>query len=256
MGKLKGALARAINNKNLIIQNQAADKRKQEIETAKKAKKSKQNLKKPNGPTPPPFDKLDRLLLIGEGDFSFANSVVENQLCENVVASGFDSEQEVLEKYPSTALDNLKSLRKYDTEQCELMFNVDATNISATKDLKGQKFDCIMFNFPHIGNSIRDQARNIAQHQKLVSAYFESCSKHLKQDGKVVLILFEGEPYISWGIKRLGRDKNYTVVKSYQLNLETFPGYHHKLTSREGKTAKEQSSRPARVYVFVKKATE
>ncbi|KAI5292644.1 hypothetical protein KEM52_006172 [Ascosphaera acerosa] len=47
-----------------------------------------------------PFRKSDRILLVGEGDFSFARSLIRHHGCERVLATCFDSEQTLHEKYP------------------------------------------------------------------------------------------------------------------------------------------------------------
>jgi 25S rRNA (uracil2634-N3)-methyltransferase len=48
---------------------------------------------------PIPFDVYDKVLLVGEGDFSFARSLCVEHGCANVTATSFDSGEEVREKY-------------------------------------------------------------------------------------------------------------------------------------------------------------
>lgn len=84
----------------------------------------------------------------------------------------------------------------------------------------------IMFNFPHTGKGIKDQDRNIRDHQKLILEYFKNCKQvfeliNLNNDlqgyntiqGKIIISLFEGEPYHSWGIKILEKSQGYKVEK-------------------------------------------
>ncbi|RMZ87006.1 hypothetical protein DV736_g5769, partial [Chaetothyriales sp. CBS 134916] len=47
-----------------------------------------------------PFGPLDNVLLVGEGDFSFALSLVKQYEPASVIATCFDSERELLKKYP------------------------------------------------------------------------------------------------------------------------------------------------------------
>ncbi|KAE8348618.1 hypothetical protein BDV28DRAFT_84262 [Aspergillus coremiiformis] len=47
-----------------------------------------------------PFGKKDRILLIGEGDFSFAHSLVVQYRCKNVLATSYDSKEILHSKYP------------------------------------------------------------------------------------------------------------------------------------------------------------
>ncbi|KAL4902444.1 hypothetical protein BDW74DRAFT_64176 [Aspergillus multicolor] len=47
-----------------------------------------------------PFRRKDRILLIGEGDFSFARSLVTHHRCRNLVATCYDSKEILYAKYP------------------------------------------------------------------------------------------------------------------------------------------------------------
>ncbi|OJJ68771.1 hypothetical protein ASPBRDRAFT_199189 [Aspergillus brasiliensis CBS 101740] len=47
-----------------------------------------------------PFGRMDRILLVGEGDFSFARSLVLQHRCKNVMATCYDSKDTLYSKYP------------------------------------------------------------------------------------------------------------------------------------------------------------
>ncbi|KAL2003889.1 hypothetical protein VTN02DRAFT_1738 [Thermoascus thermophilus] len=47
-----------------------------------------------------PFGRRDRILLIGEGDFSFARSLAVHHRCKHVLATCYDSKEMVHSKYP------------------------------------------------------------------------------------------------------------------------------------------------------------
>ncbi|KAE8132204.1 hypothetical protein BDV38DRAFT_275311 [Aspergillus pseudotamarii] len=47
-----------------------------------------------------PFRRNDRILLVGEGDFSFARSLVDQHCCKNVLATSYDSREVLYSKYP------------------------------------------------------------------------------------------------------------------------------------------------------------
>ncbi|PGH28662.1 hypothetical protein GX50_08600 [[Emmonsia] crescens] len=51
-----------------------------------------------------PFQKGDRILLVGEGDFSFALSLATHHGCKNLLATSYDAEQALYEKYPQAKL--------------------------------------------------------------------------------------------------------------------------------------------------------
>ncbi|GFF22436.1 conserved hypothetical protein [Aspergillus udagawae] len=47
-----------------------------------------------------PFGRRDRILLVGEGDFSFARSLAVQHRCRNILATCYDSEEVLYSKYP------------------------------------------------------------------------------------------------------------------------------------------------------------
>ena len=57
-----------------------------------------------------------------------------------------------------------------------VLFGVDATRCHAHKTLKkgAGSFERIVFNFPHLGSGMKDQARNITQHQELLRGTFRA----------------------------------------------------------------------------------
>ncbi|KAJ6171658.1 hypothetical protein N7470_000725 [Penicillium chermesinum] len=50
-----------------------------------------------------PFLRGDRVLLIGEGDFSFARSLAKQYKCRKLLATCYDSQETLLKKYPQAA---------------------------------------------------------------------------------------------------------------------------------------------------------
>lgn len=228
-----------------------------------------------------PFEPTSTLLLVGEGDFSFAVSVVKMGYVEpaKLLATSFDSYEDLLAKYPNVE-ENLNYLKE---EGVKVLHNIDATDLSLSLKLNPtkkvqpklfdvrQKLDYVMFNFPHTGRGMKDVDRNIRDHQKLVLGYFKSSKQLLdlvnneayndfggyvdpeKATGlKIILSVFEGEPYISWGIKSLARTEGYCVERSGAFNWSAFEGYHHKRTNGIRDTTKPAAERDARIYLFNK----
>lgn len=101
-----------------------------------------------------PFKPTDRILLIGEGNFSFARALVidppedlHSLPPQNVTATAYDSEEECYQKYPD-AHSIVKAVRE---KGVQVIFNVDGTKLEKTSALKGRKWDRIVWNFPHAG---------------------------------------------------------------------------------------------------------
>jgi 25S rRNA (uracil2634-N3)-methyltransferase len=101
-----------------------------------------------------PFRSTDKILLIGEGNFSFARALVHEAPSEleylppkNVTATAYDSEDACYEKYPD-ARDIVGLLRE---KGVEVLFGVDGTRLERVGLLKGRRWDRVVWNFPHAG---------------------------------------------------------------------------------------------------------
>ncbi|KAI0305076.1 hypothetical protein BC826DRAFT_1089165 [Russula brevipes] len=117
-----------------------------------------------------PFNALDNILLIGEGNFSFAVALLLHPPASldylppaNVVATAYDTEEECYTKYPD-AEQNVRLLREKGAQ---------------TSALKGRVFDRVVWNFPHAGKGITDQDRNILSNQVLILGFLRSAARFL-----------------------------------------------------------------------------
>ncbi|KAI5948975.1 hypothetical protein KGF57_005038 [Candida theae] len=290
---LKGSLARlkvqeqlnakAVKNAEIEKQNQL---NKQKSLTKKQRRNNAKQVAAVKGYLP--FKTNDTVLLIGEGDFSFAKSLVVQNFIhpENLIATSYDSLEEAKSKYSGVE----DTLTQLDNDGVRIMHDVDATDLPRTLNFNakqrrgtervklfndGRQLRYIMFNFPHTGSGIKDQDRNIKQHQELMVAFFQNCNqvfdlvnvankKHNDfggynnddeddEYGKVLVSLFEGEPYNSWTIKALAKSKGFKVEQSGRFEWSMFPEYHHKRTNSGVKdTTKPANERDARIYKFEK----
>lgn len=283
-GKLANALM-----KHQTVERKSLDKAKKAVQIAeqKKAlpKKVRVNREAQSAQHKPfiPFEKDNYVMLVGEGDFSFALSILNQGYVRpaRLIITSFDnSANELKLKYPKTFEDNYKEL--IDTHKVKVFFKVDATQLLKSlkltpktlfKTLGVPNIDVIMFNFPHTGRGIKDQDRNIRDHQMLVLGYMQSSiqlfklfanafnkaptglnviSKDTTDDARIVLSVFDGEPYDSWNIKSLSKTLGLKVERSSAFQWDMFPGYHHRRTNSEQDTTKAASERKARIYVFEK----
>ncbi|GAA5936369.1 25S rRNA (uracil2634-N3)-methyltransferase [Sporobolomyces koalae] len=166
-----------------------------------------------------PFRRGERVLLVGEGNFSFAHSLLLPESTSQAESSSsvlpiplvtpsmllctaFDSYKVASEKYPDLE-SHLEPLR---SAGATVLFDVDATKLESNKAVmdfcgRGKKqakgkakaadygyaeeditsgFDKIVFNFPHVGQGITDQNRNIRTNQTLLLDFYLSASNLLR----------------------------------------------------------------------------
>jgi 25S rRNA (uracil2634-N3)-methyltransferase len=105
-----------------------------------------------------PFKPTDKILLIGEGNFTFARALVTHQQSssssplqhlppQNVTATAYDTEEECYKKYVD-AKEVVQVLREMGVQ---VVFGVDATKLEKCTALKGKRYDKLVWNFPHAG---------------------------------------------------------------------------------------------------------
>lgn len=203
-----------------------------------------------------PFHAEDRILLVGEGDLSFAKSIVEHHGCCDVTATCFDVGDALLEKYKPQAEEHVTFL---ETEGQTVMYGVDATKLDSIKTLRnGSLFGRVIFNFPHIGGRSKDVNRQVRFNQELLVKFFGAAVNLLASSGTIIVTLFEGEPYTLWNIRDLARHSGLEVQRSFKFMAQAYPGYSHARTlgNIEGGGGWKGEDRDARSYVFQKKGAQ
>ncbi|KAJ1959224.1 Meiotic nuclear division protein 1 [Dipsacomyces acuminosporus] len=178
----KGRLSAALRQVQQAKARRDAAKRTQEhmenklLNAGKSKGKGSKKQKQKRGPFFP-YKKSDVILLVGEGNFSFASSIA-NTLGSgvNIVATAYDSREVVGQKYTSDAE---KHISQFEALGGTALFEVDGTDLKSCKPLASRKFTHVVFNFPHAGAGIKDQARNIQTNQLLLIGFFRSAMSFL-----------------------------------------------------------------------------
>lgn len=144
---------------------------------------------------------------------------------------------------------------------------------------RGDGWDTIAFQFPHTGGLSTDVNRQVRANQALLVEFFKSCletstpkarlsilasqraptplrprTPFLRLGGRIIVTLFEGEPYTLWNVRDLARHVGLKVVESWKFRWEEYEGYKHVRTlgAIEGGGAWKGEDRDARMYVFEK----
>ncbi|KAK0711470.1 hypothetical protein B0H67DRAFT_449333, partial [Lasiosphaeris hirsuta] len=213
-----------------------------------------------------PFSPSDAILLIGEGDLSFAASLVSHHQCARVTATVLEKDASVLlKKYPHAAA-NITALATPSSPDNRILYNVDARRLTPfVRKTPGKEpvgvMNRIIFNFPHVGGKSTDVNRQVRANQELLVDFFVRALPSLAPAGSIIVTLFEGEPYTLWNVRDLARHAGLAVEKSFRFQAAAYPGYHHARTlgvvKRKDGEASEAAwkgeERLARSYVFVRK---
>ncbi|KAI2615468.1 hypothetical protein GGR54DRAFT_642230 [Hypoxylon sp. NC1633] len=208
-----------------------------------------------------PFSPEHKILLVGDGDLSFAASLVEHHYCADVTATVLEKDyDELVEKYPHAP----ENIAKIEAEDSRVLYNIDATEMAPFVDKKGKDgtgiMDRIIFNFPHVGGKSTDVNRQVRYNQELLVEFFKRAMPSLAPGGSIIVTLFEGEPYTLWNIRDLARHCGLQVGRSFRFQTSAYPDYHHARTlgvvkSKSGEVGGgwKGEDRAARSYVFVRK---
>ncbi|XP_030393935.1 ferredoxin-fold anticodon-binding domain-containing protein 1 isoform X4 [Gopherus evgoodei] len=148
---------------------------------------------KRGGPFPPKREDFDtmrptrRLLLVGEGNFSFSASLCDASNGETcIIATCYESEERVSRQ--ALAKTNIQHLRG---KGVEVGFCVDCTKLKDYFLPAKRNFDCIYFNFPHYGRKA-----GVTKNRELLMKFFcRSQDKSFSVEGALNHIFTRGLPF-------------------------------------------------------------
>ncbi|XP_053526455.1 ferredoxin-fold anticodon-binding domain-containing protein 1 isoform X1 [Artibeus jamaicensis] len=168
-----------------------------------------------------------RLLLVGEGNFSFAAALSETlDPSSSLTATCLQLPAEVARD--PVAGENLRRLRERGTK---IRFGVDCTQLADAFEMHDREFDQICFNFPHCGRKA-----GVAKNRELLAKFFQSCADVLAEEGEVHVALCRGqggtpadnptrEWHNSWQVVAMAALGGFILSDVHSFSCEAVPGY-------------------------------
>ncbi|XP_021828102.1 uncharacterized protein At4g26485-like [Prunus avium] len=173
------------------------------------------------------YSSRHRILLVGEGDFSFSLSLATHfGSARNMVATSLDSQEKIDSKY-SNAIGNVRELEE---RGCIVIYGVDAKQMSQHFFLSTQRFDRIVYNFPHVGFLFREDSYcQIQLNKRLVKGFLQNAKLLLKKEGGEIHITHkEGHPYNKWDLVRKAHKIGLLLTQTLPFRKDDYPGYDNK----------------------------
>ncbi|KAK4439659.1 hypothetical protein Salat_0300800 [Sesamum alatum] len=172
------------------------------------------------------YGSCHRILLVGEGDFSFSTCLATAfGLAFNIIATSLDS-REFLEKHYRNAPFNIAELR---IRGCKVMHGIDATKM-ATHELLGHlTFDRIIFNFPFAGffKNLSRQSQ-LRRHRRLVSQFLKNAKEMISEDGEIHISHKTNDFHIEWKLESVASSHRLRLIEAVNFNHLDYPGYNTK----------------------------
>uniref|UniRef100_A0A4W2DS43 Mannosyltransferase n=1 Tax=Bos indicus x Bos taurus TaxID=30522 RepID=A0A4W2DS43_BOBOX len=168
-----------------------------------------------------------RLLLVGEGNFSFAVALSET-LDPNTSLTATCPQRSADLARDLVVRENLRRLRERGNE---VRFGVDCTHLADAFEPQDREFDRIYFNFPHCGRKA-----GVAKNRELLAKFFRSCADVLAEDGEVHVALCRGqggtpadkpmrEWHNSWQVVAMAALGGFILSDVHPFNCKALPGY-------------------------------
>ncbi|CAN7122196.1 unnamed protein product [Brassica rapa subsp. narinosa] len=176
------------------------------------------------------YSNKQRILLVGEGDFSFSLSLARAfGSATNLTATSLDTREEIELNYANGKA-NIEELTKLG---CTVIhgFNVHSMRLAP----RSERYDRIIFNFPHSGFGFGSEHHRyyIMLHQELVRGFLKSSKKMVKdKDGEIHITHKTAHPFSEWKIETLAEENGLFLTQEVEFNKWYFPGYSNKKGSR------------------------
>ncbi|WOH16258.1 hypothetical protein DCAR_0935808 [Daucus carota subsp. sativus] len=173
------------------------------------------------------YSSSQRILLVGEGNYSFAVSLAKAfRSAHNIVATSLDSLGDLGKKY-SDAVANVRELEEMGGL---VLSGLDATQMKDHYFLTTQRFDRIVYNFPHVGFRFPEaNGCQIKMNKDLVKGFLRNAKALLKKDsGEIHVTHKNGDPYDKWDLVKKAQKLGLVLHETMPFYQQKYPGYLNK----------------------------
>jgi len=169
----------------------------------------------------PVYDSSQKILIVGEADFSFAFALAK-QGCSNMIATSYESYDQVSTKYGNA----MTMIEDLTTMGVDVRFNIDATRL--TEQIEINNFDRILFMNPHAHFGGRDSKPydDVLENRAIIYQFLQQGSKLLSNMGEIHLTKKQDgrKLYRRWGIYGLA-EKPLSLKGVVRFESSRFPDY-------------------------------
>ncbi|AOT10354.1 class I SAM-dependent methyltransferase [Pseudoalteromonas luteoviolacea] len=183
------------------------------------------------------LDPKWRILTVGDGDLSFSYSIKKYLNPKLIVASIYDSEAVLREKYEYHALDKLRDINT------QVITEFDATDPASWSQLGEQKFDVVIFQFPLIPafsshDAFKQSNLSINTLNRRLLRHFLNYSQAMVLDtaGPMLSVITSKDvkPYCEWNLEEtLHQGLNIDYLGQTQFDITRFPEYKIRNVDRD-----------------------
>ncbi|KAL2629665.1 hypothetical protein R1flu_014351 [Riccia fluitans] len=171
------------------------------------------------------------LLLFGEGDFSFTESLCLYRPSSRIIATSFDSER-ILSLVPLLR----QRIQKLHSKEVQIHWNVDVRRLATSSRTGDSAYlanllpwtgvSCIIWNFP-----FGDAEEDTVAHHQLMMQFFASLNVLMNNSelrmhtSMPVIITLCNDQFCRWRVEKAARASFFFLSKSSPFDAKTFGGY-------------------------------
>ncbi|XP_048498627.2 uncharacterized protein At4g26485 [Beta vulgaris subsp. vulgaris] len=170
------------------------------------------------------YTSAQRILLVGEGDFSFSSCLaVAFGTSHNITATSLNSEDFLIKNYEKF----LTNKAELETRGSMVLHGVNARKMAKHPIIGSMVFDRIVFNFPHAGKFDRTDTE-LRLHQKLLRDFLKNAKKMIGEDGEIHITSKSNGFFLEWDIPKIGSDHKLNLIQVVNFEKSKYPGYNTK----------------------------